>query len=183
MSEKNNIVVVYRSESGFTKNYATWLSEELHCDLRNGKEIRVSDLLPYDTIIYGGGLYAIGINGIKLITKNYEKLKNKRMIVFAVGATPSRPETTREVQRANIPAELLPKIEFFYLRGGFNYNKLKPISKLLMQLKKIQLKKIKNPDADVKGFLASYDNPLDFTNKKNIKPIIDCLGEKSEDEN
>ncbi len=176
MSENKRVVVVYRSGSGFTKNYATWLAEELHCDLLQGKETKVSDLFGYDTIIYGGGLYAIGINGLKLITKNYEQLKDKKLIVFAVGASPVRAETTEQVRKANIPADILDKIQFFYLRGGFNYSRLSPINKVLMQLRKLQLKRIKNPDADAKGMLASYVHPLDFTNKKNIKPIIESVG-------
>ena len=45
MSENKKVVVVYRSGSGFTKNYATWLAQELKCDLRLGKETKVTDLL------------------------------------------------------------------------------------------------------------------------------------------
>lgn len=57
-------------------------------------------LATYDTVIYGGGLYASGINGVKLITKNLDKLKNKKVIVFATGATPTRQETTTEMLNA-----------------------------------------------------------------------------------
>lgn len=180
MLENKKIVVVYRSGSGFTKNYATWLSEELHCDLLPGKTTKISDLMKYDTIIYGGGLYAIGISGFDLIKKNYEQLKSKKLIVFAVGASPVREETIEAVRNANIPANMSDNISFYYLRGGFNYNKLSPLNKVLMQLKKMQLKKIENPDADTKGMIASYDHPLDFTNKKNLKPILESLGQTYE---
>ena len=40
--------------------------------LEDKKEVKADDLLKYDTIIYGGGLYAEIINGVSLITKNYE---------------------------------------------------------------------------------------------------------------
>ncbi|MDF2943002.1 MAG: flavodoxin [Herbinix sp.] len=176
MSENKKIVVVYRSKSGFAKNYAIWLSEKLKCDLLEGTKAKAKDLLSYDTIIYGAGLYAIGINGIKLITKNYDLLKNKKLIVYAVGASPSRSETTEEVRKANIPAEQLDKIKFFYLRGGFDYSRLTFFNKILMTLMKIKLKNTKNPDADAKGMLASYDHPLDFTNVKYIEPILKFIG-------
>lgn len=176
MLRNEKIAVVYRSGSGFTKNYATWLSEELHCDLLPGKTTTVSDLLKYDTIIYGGGLYAIGINGFQLIKKNYEQLKSKKLIVFAVGASPEREDTTQAVRSANIPEEMRQGIRFYYLRGGFNYKKLSPLNKILMQLKKSQLQKLENPDADAKGMLHSYDHPLDFTNKKNLRCILEDLG-------
>ncbi|HHV09522.1 MAG TPA: flavodoxin [Clostridiales bacterium] len=176
MSENNKIVIVYRSGSGFTRNYATWLSGELHCDLLEGKAAKVSDLLRYDTIIYGGGLYAIGINGFGLIKNNLGQLKGKRLIVFAVGASPVREDTIHAVRSANIPAELNDTIEFYYLRGGFNYDKLSRLNKILMQLKKQQLKRMENPDADARGMLESFNHPLDFTNRKNLKPILESLG-------
>jgi len=177
MSVKNKTVVVYRSTTGFTKNYATWLSEELQCDLLQGKKTKVSDLIKYDTIIYGGGLYASGINGAKLITKNLGLLKGKKLVIFSVGASPVREETTQELRKANIPAEYDSLIKFFYLRGGFDYTRLNPLMKLLMNLKKLQVKMSKSNDPDAKGFLASYEKPLDFTNKKYLKPIIETIGE------
>lgn len=172
MPVSKKTVVIYRSKSGFTKNYAQWIAEELQCDLLQGENVKASDLSPYDTIIYGGGMYAIGINGIKLITKNFDNLQNKKLIVFSVGASPVRSETTEEIKNANIPAEQQESIQFFYLRGGFDYSRLTRLNKILMTLMKMKLKRVKNPDADTKGMLASYTHPLDFTNKKYIEPIV-----------
>lgn len=165
-------VVVYRSRTGFTKNYANWLAEALHCDLLQGEKTKVEDLLKYDTILYGGGLYASGMNGVKLITKNYELLKDKEIVIFAVGATPVRSATTEEIKKMNLPGEFYDKIPFYYLRGGFDYSRLSLFHKILMTLLKIKLKSIKNPDADEKGMLASYSHPVDFTKKKYIEPIL-----------
>lgn len=175
MSKNEKTVVVYRSKTGFTKNYATWLAEHLDCTLLEGSKATANDLLSYDTIIYGAGLYAVGISGIKLITGNYEQLKGKRLIVFAVGASPMKKSIPEELMKANIPPEQQQNIELFYLRGGFDYSRLSPFYKFLMFLKKLQLRKIKNPDSDAKGMLASYEHPLDFTSIKNLEPIINSL--------
>ena len=72
-----NAIVVYKTKYGSTKTYAEWIAEELSADIRDAKTVKADDLLKYDTIIYGGGLYAEVINGVSLITKNYEKLKDK----------------------------------------------------------------------------------------------------------
>ncbi len=175
MSKNEKIVVVYRSKTGFTKNYATWLAKRLNCTLLEGKKISIKDIMDYDTIIYGSGLYAIGISGIKLITKNFELLKDKRLIVFAVGASPAKNTIVPELVNANIPVNQQNKIDLYYLRGGFDYGRLSPFYKLLMMLKKLQLQKIENPDADVKGMLSGYEHPLDFTNEKNLEPIINSI--------
>ncbi|MDF2540829.1 MAG: flavodoxin [Herbinix sp.] len=175
MLNNKKTIVIYSSKSGFTKKYAQWLVEELHCDLKEASSVSASDLDAYDTIIYGGGLYAIGLNGVKLITKNFDLLKGKKLVVYAVGATPVREETTEEVRKANIPTEQLDHIAFFYLRGGFDYSKLTLIDKFLMSLLKIKLKKAKDPTTDQKGMLASYDHPMDFTKKKYIEPLLQYI--------
>ena len=62
-------IVIYKTKYGSTKEYGEWIAEDLGCSAVDAKSVKVSDLLAYDTIIYGGGLYAEIINGITLITK------------------------------------------------------------------------------------------------------------------
>ena len=88
------VAVVYRSKSGYTEKYAKWIAKAVGADLLRGEKTRIEDLMDYDTVVYGGGLYAVGINGLKLITDNYDKLKNKKLIVFGLGASPVRPAIT-----------------------------------------------------------------------------------------
>ena len=57
-------IVVYRSKYGSTKAYAEWISEALGCEMIEFKEAKIEQLMKYDTIIYGGGLYAEMINGV-----------------------------------------------------------------------------------------------------------------------
>ncbi len=167
-------VVVYKSKSGFAKKYAQWIAEELQADIYEASKIDINTLMLYDTIIYGGGLYAVGINGLKTITKNFDKLKDKKLVVFATGATPPRNEDIEQVRNSNFTKEQQEYIRFFYLRGGFDYTRLKLIDKVLMNLLKLKIKS-KNKDKlvpDEKGMLASYDKPIDFTRKKNIEDLI-----------
>jgi len=156
-------IVVYKSKSGFSKKYASWIANELSAD---------QELESYDTIIYGGGLYASGINGVKLITKNLHRLEDKRIVVFASGASPPRKDDLEKVENNNFTKEQQKKIHFFYLRGGFDYNKLTPIDKLLMKLLKWRLKTKATLTPDEKGMLALYNIPTDFTKRKNIEEII-----------
>lgn len=169
------IVVIYKSKSGFVKKYAEWIKEELSADIFDAENITVDKLLDYDTIIYGGGLYAVGINGIKIITKNFNKLKDKKIIVFASGASPYREEVISEILNNNFSLEQQKYIKLFYMRGGFDYSKLTLIDKVLMKLLKFKLKKKSELTADERGMLKAYDNPIDFTNKKNIKELIQHL--------
>lgn len=167
-------VVIYKSKTGFTKKYAEWIAEDLSADIFDVSMVNINMLTTYDTIVYGGSLYAVGIIGVKLITKNINKLKGRKLLVFATGASPSRNEVIREVADKNFTPEQQKYIKFFYLRGGFNYNKLNSIDKFLMTLLKWKIKNKKQEELsnDEIGMLSIYDKPVDFTVRKNIDSII-----------
>lgn len=171
----NKTIVAYRSKTGYTQKYARRLAEELGCDCIENPSL--STLLAYDTILYGGGLYIGKINGIGLVTKNFHQLKDKRLIVFAVGISPGRKDELETLWKNNLPEkEMTERIQTFYLRGGFDYHKLSLKNKFLMYgLKKMHLEKIKNPTEDDKGMLAMYDIPQDFTDLQMLGPILQLL--------
>lgn len=171
------VAIVYQSKYGSTQRYAEWMAEELQADLFEGSSVKVKDLHPYDVIIFGGGLYAVGILGIQLLKKNYDQLRDKKLIVFAVGASPARKEAIDHVIHSNFTDEMKATVPFFLLRGAFNYQNLNRLDKLLMWLMKLKLKskKPEELDADGKGLLASYERPVDWTQKKAIQPILDVI--------
>ena len=165
-------VVVYKSKTGFTKKYAEWIAEELSADIFEAAKCTSDMLTNYDTVIYGGSLHAVGINGVKLIMKNLGKLEGKKLVVFATGASPSREEAINEVRNKNFSFEQQRHIRFFYLRGGFDYSKLKPLDKALMTLLRWKIKRKKELTPDERGMLAAFDKPVDFTRKENIGELI-----------
>ena len=61
--------VIFKSKYGSTRKYAQWIAADLQADLFAADKIKVRDLAPYQTIVYGGYLYAGSIAGIKLLTK------------------------------------------------------------------------------------------------------------------
>lgn len=165
-------VVIYNSRYGSTRRYAEWIAEGADADILETTSTKIGDLFKYETIIFGGSLHAVGIKGLKLITRNFEVLSDKKIIVFAVGCSPARDEDIKHVISSNFSETMMNNIKFFYLRGAFNYRKLGIVDKTMMNLLRIKLKRMKAPDADAVGLLASYDKPVDWTNKKYIEPII-----------
>lgn len=167
------VVVVYRSISGFTRRYAGWIAEELKADLFDAGEASLDRLLGYDLIIFGGSLHATGINGVAVIKDNLARLVEKKIIIFMVGASPSREGLVEEVRDANFTPAQRQGIAFFYLRGGFDYSKLDLTNKALMTLLKVKLSLKSERTPDEKGMLAAYDKPLDCTRRENIKALVD----------
>lgn len=168
-------VVIYKSSTGYTKKYAEWIGQELSADIFDVSKVRSSMLDNYDVIIYGGSLHAVGISGLKFITGNLEKLHNKKVVVFATGASPSREETINEIRDRNFTTEQQKYIKFFYLRGGFDYSRLKSSDKVLMTLLRLKLERKKKLTADEKGMLAIYNKPVDYTRRENIDLILDYV--------
>lgn len=164
-------VVVYKSKSGYTRTYAEWIAEELGADLKENNRLKAEEMLGYDTIIYGGGMYAGGINGLKLIKQNLESLKGRNIAVWATGANPGRPEEMQAVWEKHFSPEQLSNIRTFYLRGGFDLSLCSTGDKVLMKLLKSQLQKKEDPTEDEKGILSMCERPVDFRDRKNIEEL------------
>jgi len=163
-------VVVYRSISGFTKKYALWIAEELTADIWDSRKMDAKKLLGYDVIVFGGSLHAVGINGLSFIKDNIQRLVGKKIVVFAVGASPPTDNLVEEIKKRNFIE--LPNVKLFYLRGGFNFRKLDLNNKILMALFKVRIKMKKEKTPDEVGMLAAYSKPLDCTKKDNIKELV-----------
>ena len=166
--------VIYKSVSGYTKNYAEWIAEELDADLFAHDGIDPSVLPEYDMIIFGGALHAVGIGGIDIIKDNMEKLQGKNIIVFTTGASPARENVLEEVKNRNFSPEEQKRIRFFYLRGGFDYSRLNFVNKILMTLMKwkIRAKKESDRTPDERGMLAAFSHPVDFTKKEKTGELV-----------
>lgn len=170
----NSICVIYKSKYGTTKQYAEWIADELGTPLFEVSEIKPYQLLNYDVVIYGGGLYASGIIGVKLVANN----PCKSLVVFTVGL--ANPDTTdfTEIIIKNFTQELLQKTKLFHLRGGIDYKKLGFIHKNMMSLLvKFKVEKIppKERSGEIQTMLETYGDKVDFTDKKTIKPLIDYV--------
>lgn len=172
-------IVIYKTKYGSTKQYAEWISEDLGCDAVDAKNVKVDDLLGYDTIIYGGGLYAEVINGMSLITRNIDKLRDKKIIVYTTGITPSdvREYYDGEVIDKNFKKGVPENIKIFNFLGKMIQKELTPVHyAAIVSLKKIMSAK-KNPSDMVKLLLELCDADGDFSDRKYIKELVEYAKE------
>jgi len=175
--DMKEFAVVYKSKYGSTKKYAEWIAEELGADLMEASETNAGSLAEYRTIIYGGGLYASGINGVSLITKNYQKLRDKNLIVFTVGlADPQIKEQFIPIIEKNFTEEMRGKIKIFHLRGGMDYKALGVMHRAMMSmLKRMVDKKDEGEKTEEdRQMLETYGGTVDFTDRNTVEPLIAC---------
>jgi menaquinone-dependent protoporphyrinogen IX oxidase len=162
----NKTAVIYQSTYGTTRTYAEQIAQELGADLIECKKIRISELIGYDTIIFGGGIYAGRIAGSGLLRKNYEKLSDKHLVVFSVGFTPqARADILDKVRNSSFEANQLKNIRFFHFRGGIDYKKLNLLHRILLSVKRLSIAmqlESKLTD-DNKRFLKLYGKSVELT--------------------
>jgi menaquinone-dependent protoporphyrinogen IX oxidase len=172
------VLIMYYSKYGTTKKYAEWIATELNGDIFDIKNVKQNILVNYETIILGSGLYAGNIKGINILLKNYETLKEKKLIIFTCGlADYNKIENINTINKRLekiIPENIKNGIKIFYLRGGINYKKLNFKHKMMMGLlrKMIMRKGPDKMDEESKDFLETYGQTVDFMNKDSIVKII-----------
>lgn len=171
--------VIYKTKYGSTEKYARWIAEEVGGDLFKSSEITPAQLENYDMIVFGGGLYSVNILGFSLIKNNFQKIKDKKLIVFSVGVSTDTQKTAASIKNKNFTEEMQANIHFFYLRGALNYEKMSPKHRFMMRLlkKMIEKQKTDERDEDSKSILETYGQNINFVNKDAISPIVACIKE------
>ena len=175
------IAVVYKSIYGTTKIYAKWIADKLNADIFQINQLENNILNNYNTIIFASALYAGKLSAIKYIKKLYNKFyKNKKIYCIVIGlADPNDKDFYNAILDKNFNPLQKENINFYFLRGCIDFQKLKLHHALMMHMLKtiITAKSVKTEDELL--LLQNYGKKLDFVNKKSIDYIISNI-KKSE---
>ena len=130
-------LIIYTSQTGFTKRYAEWIAERMSADLLDLKEARKKKdefFEPYDAIVYGGWVMAGNPVKSKWFLDKASAWKNKRLAVFCVGGSPDDNPDVEVFLSKVLTDEQRKYIKAFYCQGGFNYEKMNGPSRLAMKM-------------------------------------------------
>lgn len=168
-------IVIYNSQTGFTKRYAQWIAQKTNADCIEYGKAKNMNLDSYDAIVFGGWAVAGSISKLKWFKKNISRWSDKKLVAFCVGASPiENPEIELTLPK-NFTDEELKVVRWFYCPGGLDYEKMPVTSKTMMKMfvKVLNSKKNKT-EADmeqIKMMSSSYD----ISDIKYIEPIIEYL--------
>jgi len=167
------IAVIYKSKHGTTKQYAEWIADELSAVLLEAESVKADQLKSFDVVIYGGGLYAGGIDGVKQVMKTLPE----NLVVFTVGLADPKSTDYAEILNKNFTPGLQANVKVFHLRGGIDYSKLSFIHKTMMGVVCKATKKQPETERteEDKLFLETYGKKIDFTDKSTIAPLVDYV--------
>ena len=168
-------IVIYNSQTGFTKRYAEWIAEATGAACLELSDAKKKDLAAYEAIIFGGWACAGTINKISWFKANIDRWADKKLIAFCVGASPIENPEIEIALKQNFNESEQKKVKTFYCPGGINYEKMSAPSKLMMKMfvKMMKAKKDKTEAEQimVKMLSSSYD----ISDKKYIDPILQYL--------
>lgn len=168
-------IVIYTSQTGFTKRYAEWIADAAGAECLELSEAKKRDLTACDAIIYGGWACAGGISRLGWFKNNLDKWENKKLIIFCVGGSPENNPEIAPTLRRNFSDSEWNRISVFYCPGGFNYEKMSASSRLMMKLfiKALKAKRDKS-EADAE-MIRMISGSYDISDRRHIEPILECL--------
>ncbi len=174
----SSVLLVYTSRTGFTKKYVDWIAERLPCEQVPLGELSSAAILDHDILVYGAGMHAGRILGLKEFKKHIRGATTKEVVVFATGGAPFCEDTVKRIKEHNFSGEEVEKIPFFYFQSGMNYERLGLADKAMMASYSMVLK-LKRDKSDVEeGTSKALSTSYDHSSVEFIKPLLDHLNER-----
>lgn len=173
-------LILYKSKYGATRKYVDMLREESDCDVWENGNRGSFDPEKYDWLVFAGGIYASGISGLDVLEKNYTRLKNRKIAVFCVGASPLEEKALEEIKVRNL-RNGLKDIPLFYGRGAWDESSMSWKDRTLCRMlqKAIAGKNEDSLEPWMKALLSSAGQRRDWTDRKYLEPLIAYLRDES----
>ncbi len=170
--------IIYVSQTGFTKQYAEWLAEEVGGGCMPFAEAEKKDFSEYDAIVFGSWCHAGMIRKLGWFKERLSQWQDKKKVVFAVGASPLENPELEDGLRRNFTDEEWAQISVFYCPGGLRYDAMKPVSKVMMKMFAKMMENKKDKTEDEKVMAEMIGKSYDISDRKYIQPIVGCLKAK-----
>ena len=171
-------LIIYTSQTGFTKKYAEWLAQKTGGDMLELKEAQKKDdafFAGYEAIVYGGWVMAASVVKVKWFLNKAASWKDKKLAVFCVGGSPNDNPDIEGMLKNMMTDEQREYIKAFYCQGGFNYERMNAPSRLAMKMFVSALKKKKDPTEEEKIMTEMVAISYDISDEKYLEPIVDYL--------
>lgn len=167
------ILVTYKSVTGFTEQYAKWIAEELNGTVMELKEVSAKTMSGYETIIFGGRFHAGLVDGLKKAKEFFTESTADKLVVFATGATPqTSTEIIEDAWKNNFTPDELEKIPHFYMQSGLRYDKMTFGDKLMMKVFAAMVKRKKEKSEYETAMAQALGHSYDLSSKEYIQPLV-----------
>jgi menaquinone-dependent protoporphyrinogen IX oxidase len=128
-------LIIYKGKYGATKQYVTWLADELHLPAIALEDVDEEHLRFFDFIILAGSIY-IGKWTLRDWVNDHQVfLAEKKVFSFIVCGTPSSMEDEQKrLAKTNMPISVYTDSEIFFLPGRLVINKLSWKDRMMLKI-------------------------------------------------
>ncbi|PIU61873.1 hypothetical protein COX58_03230 [archaeon CG_4_10_14_0_2_um_filter_Archaea_38_6] len=112
-----SVAVVYSTRNGSTKQYAEWFGQILKCKVLEMDKVKAEEL-NFDTLVVMSGTYAARMPLTDFLKHNWNIVKDKNLIVVAVGAAPED-NLWSKVSYYLIPGRIRKSVKYFKIKGNY----------------------------------------------------------------
>lgn len=171
-------LILYTSQTGFTKQYADWIAEKTEGEvLPLTKVIKKPESFfdEYDAIVYGGWAMGGKIVKSEWFMEHVPLWSNKKLALFCCGATPQESPDIQPFLDSLFTIDQEKYAKAFYCQGGVNYKKMKLFSKLAMKAFVSMLKNKADKSQKEIDMMNMLSESYDITDRKYADAISDYL--------
>ncbi|MCI8551293.1 MAG: flavodoxin [Lachnospiraceae bacterium] len=163
-------VILYHSQTGFTRQYAEWMAGELSCPCFSFEERKRIDFSRYDTIIFGSWCHAGKLKKYKWFQEMLPAWRGKRKAVFAVGASPAGAQQIEQfLKTLTVPGE---EMAAFYLPGGLRYERMGAASRIMMKAFSAMVNGKKQKTLEEEQMAQMVSRSYDISDRNLIRPVL-----------
>ena len=166
-------LIVYYSKTGSTQKYAEAIAASVKCEAIPFKKFKKQMIDEYDTIVFGSRVVGNRIQKVDDFLAMYDLMKEKNVILFAVGMSLVTKETRLNLISGNLLD--LYHIRFYQLRGSFDYSKLSFFERMLMSNSLRMIANDPNATADQQMLLQLKETPMEFYDDAGVDKIISVI--------
>ncbi|MDO6429510.1 flavodoxin domain-containing protein [Flavitalea sp. BT771] len=135
MSLNKKGAVIFSSRYGSTRQYAEWIGQQLQIPVMDVDELYPAALEGFDYLVLGTPVY-IGKMLIKgWLHRHLAKLQTKQLMLFVVcGTSSSERQKQEQIVRDNVPEDLIPMENIFFLSGRLTIRELSWKDRLMLKM-------------------------------------------------
>lgn len=166
-------IVVYKSKTGFTKRYATWIANQLEWEMVSIEDFYNKSVEVYDCIIFGSRVHAGKVDGLKKVKALIRGNAKRKLIVFATGGTPiAVTDRINQIWEASFTSEELEQIPHFYMQSGLNYDEMGTTDRVIMKALARFLGKKEHKNQEDVGCEQAIGSSYDISDELYSEPLI-----------
>jgi menaquinone-dependent protoporphyrinogen IX oxidase len=160
--------IIYKGKYGATRQYATWLGEQLGLPVLELENAGATVIAELDYLILGASIYIGKTQHKDWLERNASLIKDKKLFYFIVCGTPlTEKQKLEQIIEKNIPPVLQQPSSVWFLLGRLIIKNLSWKDRMML---KMGAKLEKNPDVK-KNMLSDFDE----VKKENLTSLIKAV--------